>query len=63
MAHLDIGWEVGNLSEFMAILNSFFVPKAWVDVSVMLLKASMLCLAHVYMGGIECLCFGEVVKR
>lgn len=60
MAHLDIRWEVGNLSEFMAILNSFFLPKVRVDVPVILLKAPMLCLAGVYMGGVECLCFWEV---
>lgn len=59
MAHLDIGWEVGDLSEFLAILNSFFLPKAWVDVSVMLLKAPSLCLAGVYMGGVSACALGR----
>lgn len=41
MAHLDIGWEVGDLSEILAILNSFFLTQARVDVSAMLLKAPL----------------------
>lgn len=60
MAHLDIGWEVGDLSEFLAILNAFFLPKAWVDVSVMLLNAPSLLSCWCVHGWCECLCFGEV---
>lgn len=41
MAHLDIGWEVGDLSEILTILNSFFLTQARVDVSAMLLKAPL----------------------
>lgn len=53
MAHLDIGWKVEDLSELLAILNSFFLLKAWVEVSVTPLKGLLLCLAGVYMGGVS----------
>lgn len=59
MAYLDIGWEVGDLSEILAILNSSFLPQAWVDVSAMLLKAP-LALSWYVQGWCEFLCFGDV---
>lgn len=59
MAHLDIGWEAGDLSEFLAILNSFVLPKAWVEVSVTLLKAHLFCLDHVHVGGVSACALGR----
>lgn len=59
MAYLDIGWEVGELSEMMAILNSFFLPQAWVDVSALLLKAPLLSPPGMYRGGMSACALGS----
>lgn len=60
MADLDIRWEVGDLSEFVAILNSFFLPQAWVDVSAMLLKAPLLSPPGKYRGGVGACALGRL---
>lgn len=59
-AYLDIGWEVGDLSEIVAILNSFFLPQAWVDISAMLLKAPLLSPPGMYRGGVGACALGRL---
>lgn len=59
VAYLDIRWEVGELSEILAILNFFFLPQAWVDVSVLLLKAPLLSPPGMYRGGVSACALGR----
>lgn len=60
MAHLDIGWEVGDLGELPATLNSFFLPQSMGSHLSHAAPSSLALPCWCVHGWCECLRFGKV---